>query len=1066
MINRAHQTCLLALAGFCFGWVTLFADAGQAIGTANKQSAVFNFPTTSPVPPVNAVVIPLADAASGYQVLNYNSTGVVLLKNDQNYARWKAGQLDVLFPAGPAEHSTSTNDTLNGVQVTTRSIYQVSTWMSRNGNVLLARHSKEYISRYDFANWQNRFENTVVHDSLDYAFGSGPKATYDPDPYQWTTLWDGYLWPSNFDMKEATVYGLDDNGVAWTKLVSNYTKYDGGAGDAYNLSYNLFKLNPATRQKTPTLFDLTIRGNSFNGVSSNGTAIGTTSAGNYVGTTMVDYQPIFINDNDTVIGLTADNHYKIYFADGRVAAVPDDVIYPYFLDAQDRLYAVGYLDVPLTIIGLTTWALKRDADGKLINPPVYESASYQPINLPAGWTTAQESAPAGWTLLADNATYADKNGVQTTGPVMMVSASLAVDANRDGTIKLPSEDSTDATSSATPFRFWINDDIDGFSTVAGETTVQDSLNPSTGTPNSQQGIVTCARDLENFTRLWLSIGGLSQAISSGQITVGLEWHSNTGDAANGWGANDGAPAINIYEAAPKHGASTNTGGTDYLTDLKSDPTQETSYDQINGINPTTGNNNGQSLGPVAKGQPFYFRASEFANLTDANPKTYFLFEGVARGMGRLVITLNTGTRGNYTKIGEGGAVYMDLKNIKELYERWTVGDGPTPGVFAGGGGNPNTPAGISQDRLPAGVQGLQYSSGSSGLSIPTDANGNKYILFVHGWNMPPWEKDAFAETMLKRLYWQGYKGKFGTFEWPTTYSSSSSDNFNKAQQILSYDDGEYSAWKSAVPLEQLLTTLHGAYGGNVYLFAHSMGNVVAGEALRIAGQSGAGQLVNTYVASQAAVAGHCYDPSLTGTDLLNFSGAFGPYTPDIHSNWLATASAAVQAKANFYNVNDYALSYWQLDQKLKPDIRSQVYYYASSDLTTVQDLFKKSTYPDPVTAALIITSHTGIFPTQLVMGNASNVHDRYEILAYDAQPRSLALGAVPDVSSTAFATSQNLPVVWPADTFAPDNQPQNQYAEHQWHSAEFRFTNADQEYYWQQIMLKFGNVPNPLPPKP
>ena len=138
MINRAHQTCLLALAGFCFGWVTLFADAGQAIGTANKQSAVFNFPTTSPVPPINAVVIPLADAASGYQVLNYNSTGVVLLKNDQNYARWKAGQLDVLFPAGPAEHSTSTNDTLNGVQVTTRSIYQVSTWMSRNGNVLLA----------------------------------------------------------------------------------------------------------------------------------------------------------------------------------------------------------------------------------------------------------------------------------------------------------------------------------------------------------------------------------------------------------------------------------------------------------------------------------------------------------------------------------------------------------------------------------------------------------------------------------------------------------------------------------------------------------------------------------------------------------------------------------------------------------------------------------------------------------------------------------------------------------------------------------------------------------------
>ncbi|HTQ29702.1 MAG TPA: hypothetical protein VMI53_00690 [Opitutaceae bacterium] len=92
---------------------------------------------------------------------------------------------------------------------------------------------------------------------------------------------------------------------------------------------------------------------------------------------------------------------------------------------------------------------------------------------------------------------------------------------------------------------------------------------------------------------------------------------------------------------------------------------------------------------------------------------------------------------------------------------------------------------------------------------------------------------------------------------------------------------------------------------------------------------------------------------------------------------------------------------------------------------------------------------------------------RYQILACDAQPRSKALGAVPDVSNAAFATSQNLQdtSIWPRDIFAPDNQPKNQYAEHQWHSAEFRFTNADQEYYWQQIMIKFGNVPNPLPQK-
>ena len=30
-------------------------------------------------------------------------------------------------------------------------------------------------------------------------------------------------------------------------------------------------------------------------------------------------------------------------------------------------------------------------------------------------------------------------------------------------------------------------------------------------------------------------------------------------------------------------------------------------------------------------------------------------------------------------------------------------------------------------------------------------------------------KDRFAETAFKRLYWQGYQGRFGSFRWPTDY---------------------------------------------------------------------------------------------------------------------------------------------------------------------------------------------------------------------------------------------------------------------------------------------------------
>ena len=38
----------------------------------------------------------------------------------------------------------------------------------------------------------------------------------------------------------------------------------------------------------------------------------------------------------------------------------------------------------------------------------------------------------------------------------------------------------------------------------------------------------------------------------------------------------------------------------------------------------------------------------------------------------------------------------------------------------------------------------------------------QYIVFVHGWNMSYEGSQNFAETMFKRLWQRGYKGRFGT----------------------------------------------------------------------------------------------------------------------------------------------------------------------------------------------------------------------------------------------------------------------------------------------------------------
>jgi hypothetical protein len=82
------------------------------------------------------------------------------------------------------------------------------------------------------------------------------------------------------------------------------------------------------------------------------------------------------------------------------------------------------------------------------------------------------------------------------------------------------------------------------------------------------------------------------------------------------------------------------------------------------------------------------------------------------------------------------------------------------------------------------------------------------------------------------------------------------------------------------------------------------------------------------------------------------------------------------------------------------------------------------------------------------LGDPTNIRDRYEIMAFAAEPRSSALGAVENV--TGF-TTQALQSIWSRpDPF------QNNYKDHQWHSAQFRFTNMDQKDFWRVLLGQSG----------
>ena len=507
-------------------------------------------------------------------------------------------------------------------------------------------------------------------------------------------------------------------------------------------------------------------------------------------------------------------------------------------------------------------------------------------------------------------------------------------------------------------------------------------------------VIPCARDLQDFTRLWVSgiTTNLLTNLPSGS-TVTLSW----GDVGS---PNTNNPAIDLFVAADAD------GGIGYLTNSTTAFIQEDTL-----LCPYVGR-----LGP---GQSIQLNASTFSNHWAGN---HFIWCGVNYGSGALTLTIADGSGNTLAQ----STAYIQIQDIKQMYERWTVGDNPSI--------NPTNTAYLAEESLPPFTRAFQYAP-------PTDTN-TPYILYVHGWNMKIWDKDRFAESAFKRLYWQGYQGRFGSFRWPTDYGFEG--NWSALTDPRNFDNSEFQAWKSAAGLLNKLTDLNAKYPGHVYLLAHSMGNVVAGEALRLAGTN---RVVNTYVASQGAVTAHTYDGTITNaTYLLPFTYSYptgplsllpgflthyGPDTPNIYSNWLAGNSAGVSKRVNFYNVNDYALAMprWGFDQITKPDESGgQIYEYTGST-------------NDPAPWNNFSMSQSGRFLT--IFDIVTKLNDRYQVMAYAAEARATALGATPSVGGVA---NVNLQDFWPSDSSG------HNYTDHFWHSAEFRGDYWQQYNYWNELL--------------
>jgi hypothetical protein len=689
----------------------------------------------------------------------------------------------------------------------------------------------------------------------------------------------------------------------------------------------------------------------------------------------------------------------------------------------------------IAYIGNVPALLERDEDGRTWHAFGLEEM----IPTMEGWEFLQPSDINDNGMIVGNAWYTDPSNPRAereNHAFLLAPVELMVDGNRDGEMSFddPIIHADDVTTEDKPYRFWLNNDHDDFHTVDGDDSEYDDIND--GSKDCDYTTIATMRDLEDFSRLRINLKGVTDLIKDPQTTASLEWRSISGDKIVP--ASDGVPEIIVYQERESSVRPL------YLEDEAAALHQrDTPFDTW--------------IGGVRAGQfmdLFRLRPTLRNSLSEQNPYLNLLFCGKTAGRGQLILVAKKGS----SVVFESSPVYIELLDIKDMYERWTVGDEPTSG--------PEVLAQLAQRSVPNGYAATNH--GRPFAYKPDDPEDPKYVLYVHGWNMLPSDKDQFAETAYKRMFWQGFKGRFGAFQWPTTYGFGAllSDDtrwkngvngiYSATTDPTNYDRGEWNAWQSAIALKRLLIRISHDYPGQTFMFAHSMGNVVAGEALRLAGVEGRTSLINTYVATQAAVPVHCYaggqkaplDAQVPAEWLLRmFDGGY-PQTPNVYLDWFASTASSATRLINFYNINDYALwtDVWQLNQYFKPDRldpgkQPWTYRYAGDFAAIpVQDEFRKD-YFDPRDPA---------HDLQLRLGDSIDVRDRYEIMAFAAESRSKALGATNNVST--LTDNVNLQTIWPADVESPARP----YASHKWHSAEFRSTNMRQQGYWKTLLGERG----------
>lgn len=453
--------------------------------------------------------------------------------------------------------------------------------------------------------------------------------------------------------------------------------------------------------------------------------------------------------------------------------------------------------------------------------------------------------------------------------VTLVPLQLEVDNDRDGILAM--HETNDQTSLDHAYRFWLNNDQDN---NADDTYNPDVDHPATAvTTDYSNTQIDQKRDLDDFTRLHLSIDGVIEQLKTGDMTLSLKWDD----------IYEGSPGVRVFKAVESD------GGKKYLSDFA------TATNQVSA--------GSSDIGEVKGSGELEFEPSFWATYTTGKVQ-YLLFEAIGEGKGKMHAILKKGD----VVIAKGGSLFLDLVDVRRMYERAKISSAAS---FPG----PNI-------ELAPSVTGVIVVDDSDIFPVrrawDEDRYDKSYLICVHGWRKSQINARSDEITIYKRLWHRGFKGRYIGFYWPTYIGSVLTAKFNHS---------EYIAWKCGEAFKDYVNSLPSDYRKNAV--AHSLGNVVVGSALN------KGMSLSHYAMLNAAIPAQCFDPNpalkeVASTITWDTRSFYGSSTYDAWSGgdlsddplpalsgmgYRDKVSAVGSTNiVNFYLSNDWALQGWQANQ--------------------------------------------------------------------------------------------------------------------------------------------------------